>query len=400
MNDALGDDGWLDHRRESWVWIRDRFIPYPFQNNLRNLPQDLMWECLSGLFDVQSKSGEDRSPENFGDWIDQSFGNGIASCFMRPYNYKVWSYRPEKMAYQWIGERVATTDLKRITRNILFDQDDVSWGPNDTFRFPKRGGTGAIWNAVAAMIPQHHFHLESELCEVDPERKIATIKSGDGTREISYEVMLNTSPLDLFMQKVEGIDPRVVKNAACLLHSSSHIIGIGMVGSPPVHLEDKCWMYFPEDDCPFYRVTVFSNYSPQNAPAGEYWSLMAETSESEDKPENEAGLIDETIQGLINTGLLTESDEIASRWKFSARYAYPTPSLHRDDILREVHPVLEALDIYSRGRFGGWKYEVSNQDHSLMQGVEWANRLVLGVPEITYPRPDVANANYARKQQG
>ena len=24
----------------------------------------------------------------------------------------------------------------------------------------------------------------------------------------------------------------------------------------------KSWMYFPEDNCPFYRVTYLSNYSP------------------------------------------------------------------------------------------------------------------------------------------
>ena len=30
-----------------------------------------------------------------------------------------------------------------------------------------------------------------------------------------------------------------------------------------------------------------------------------------------------------------------------------------------------------------WKYEVSNTDHTLMQGVELVNRLLLGEPEIT-----------------
>ena len=34
----------------------------------------------------------------------------------------------------------------------------------------------------------------------------------------------------------------------------------------PPRIGDKCWLYFPEDDCPFYRATVFSNYSPYNCP--------------------------------------------------------------------------------------------------------------------------------------
>jgi hypothetical protein len=34
--------------------------------------------------------------------------------------------------------------------------------------------------------------------------------------------------------------------------------------------------------------------------------------------------------------------------------------------------------------FGGWKYEVSNQDHAFMQGVEALDRLISGKPETTY----------------
>jgi hypothetical protein len=48
-----------------------------------------------------------------------------------------------------------------------------------------------------------------------------------------------------------------------------------------------------------------------------------------------------------------------------------------------VIPYLEQHGIYSRGRFGMWKYEVANTDHSLMQGVELINRLLHGEPEQT-----------------
>jgi hypothetical protein len=46
-------------------------------------------------------------------------------------------------------------------------------------------------------------------------------------------------------------------------------------------------------------------------------------------------------------------------------------------------PYLESNGIYSRGRFGAWKYEVSNTDHSLMQGVEWVDHLLRGEAETT-----------------
>ena len=37
MDLALGADGWLSHQRESWCWVRRRWVPYPFQNNLHRL---------------------------------------------------------------------------------------------------------------------------------------------------------------------------------------------------------------------------------------------------------------------------------------------------------------------------------------------------------------------------
>jgi hypothetical protein len=65
-------------------------------------------------------------------------------------------------------------------------------------------------------------------------------------------------------------------------------------------------------------------------------------------------------------------------------YGYPVPCLQRDEALREIQPRLERLGIFSRGRFGGWKYEVGNMDHSVMQGVEWAERMIQNTNEKTY----------------
>ena len=68
------------------------------------------------------------------------------------------------------------------------------------------------------------------------------------------------------------------------------------------------------------------------------------------------------------------------------------PTLGRDAALREILTVLEGRDVYSRGRFGAWKYEVSNQDHSFAQGVEVVDRLVSGAPERTLNDPAAVNA--------
>ncbi|MDY7001480.1 MAG: hypothetical protein SVS15_06830, partial [Thermodesulfobacteriota bacterium] len=81
---------------------------------------------------------------------------------------------------------------------------------------------------------------------------------------------------------------------------------------------------------------------------------------------------------------ISESD-VSSCW-FSTRLITSFKFFFSCGLIKKVtiQPYLEAADIYSRGRFGGWKYEVGNMDHSLMQGVEWAEMMVQGKAEQVY----------------
>lgn len=384
LMDLLLGDKWLFHERESWVWMKNRFVPYPFQNNIRYLPKDDMWKCLSGIIELYKKGPSGKTPENFRKWILETFGEGIAELFMFPYNYKVWAYPPEKMNFTWIGERVAVTDLKRVAENIIYEKDDLSWGPNNTFRFPLSGGTGEIWKQLYSRLDKTKISLNSEATAIDTKKKEITINK----RKVKYDALISTIPLDKFLLMSDIKDKSAAKK---LMHSSTNVFGLGLKGNAPEHLKKKCWMYFPESDSPFYRVTVFSNYSPNNVPdIKKQWSLMLEVSESPDKPVNHKTIKEEVIQGAINTKLIKSREDIIDYWEHHESYGYPTPSVDRDEGLKILKP-LEKIGIYSRGRFGAWKYEVSNQDHSLMQGVEVINKLILGEEEMTVWHPEIVN---------
>jgi protoporphyrinogen oxidase len=207
-----------------------------------------------------------------------------------------------------------------------------------------------------------------------------------------YDFVISTMPVDLLAPLVTPHDAGVVAAAKQLVHSSTNIVGLGLAGATPPALKTKCWIYFPEANAPFYRATVFSNYSPAHVPdPTKFWSLMTETSESPKKPVDQATLVEQTIEGALATGLITSRAEVVSTWSFRAEYGYPTPTIDRDRHLARVLPALEAKQIFSRGRFGGWKYEASNQDHSMMQGVELVDRLLRDTPEVTWPTPAIAN---------
>jgi protoporphyrinogen oxidase len=395
MDDLLGTDGWLYHDRESWVWIAGRFVPYPFQLNLHRLPESERAACLRGLDEAaMAASQSSGAPNNFGEWIDRTFGAGIAAVFMRPYNRKVWARDPELMDWRWIGDRVAVADVARVRENIRLQRDDVSWGPNNRFRFPRRGGTGAVWEALAKQ-------LRARVAGASPLIFGASVKHVDTTerrvaladgREFQYEQLISTMPLDRLVAMSDlARDLRAA--ARDLEYSSTHIIGVGLHGTPPAALAQKCWMYFPEANCPFYRVTHFSHYSPNNVPDhASQWSLMAEVSESAHRPVDEADVAADVVRGLVATSLVASEAQVHHVWHTRLEHGYPVPSRTRDRGLGGIQSTFEARGVFSRGRFGAWKYEVSNQDHSFAQGVEAVDAWLDGSEEITLRRPDEVNA--------
>ena len=164
-----------------------------------------------------------------------------------------------------------------------------------------------------------------------------------------------------------------------------HIIGVGLQGAQPETLRKKCWMYFPEASSPYYRVTVFSNYSPRNVPPiDDGWSLMAEVCDTPHRPVDPATLRSSVLAAMERDRLIPPGTRVLSFWQHREEHGYPTPFLYRDEVLRTISNELEAHRIFSRGRFGAWLYEVSNQDHSFMQGVELVDRWMDGSEEKVF----------------
>jgi protoporphyrinogen oxidase len=289
------------------------------------------------------------------------------------------------MSAHWLGDRVARPDVAAIRQRVESGHTDERWGPNRTFRFPARGGTGEIWRRLAAGLNSSRVRFEARVLSVNTAARRLRLSRG---QTIAYDALISTMPLDSL---VAISDMKTLSHhARGLVHNSVHVIGYGLKGSIPGEAEGMCWLYFPEPEDPFYRVTMFSHYSPANAPEGCY-SVMAEVAESPAKPVNRREVVASSLTRLRAAGLVGAGDKVVSCWTRRLERAYPVPSLGRDAALDAILPALEERSVYSRGRFGAWKYEVGNMDHSYAQGVEIADRLATGKPEITIARPSYVN---------
>lgn len=162
---------------------------------------------------------------------------------MRPYNFKVWAVPTTRMQCQWLGERVAAPNLKIVTKNLILNKTAGNWGPNATFRFPAHGGTGGIWKAVAKTLPRNKFMMDTKVVKVDLEKKSVQLCNG---RRISFNKLVSTMPVDELASMIgdgSTTTKAVQEGVEDLYYSSTHVIGIGIRGTRPDRIGDKCWVF-------------------------------------------------------------------------------------------------------------------------------------------------------------
>jgi protoporphyrinogen oxidase len=383
--DALLDrlvDDWHYVRPVRGAWMWDRFIPYPVQRNIGRFPQSEIDRVIDGFRSRPATAGSD-----FGSLLRSQFGDGLVEAVLGPLNRKMWATEPTAMGTEWTGHRsgssetnVPLIDVDEVLADIEAGRDRPAWDDQTRIRYPGKGGTGAIWEAVLAALPTDRVHLGTGIERLSTADRTLTLTNG---RRIRYGQVITSMPLDLLLKALAD-RPDLTQRASELRPVRTTVVGVGLRGYPPDALAEMCSLYIPEPRYSMWRLTVLSNYSPHCVPTDTpHWSLLAEVNTSDAGATDLDALVETVVDDLTSLGFVDPS-AIATTWRRHLGHGYPVPLLGRDALLRDLHKQLEAMGIYSRGRFGGWKYEVSNQDHAFMQGVEVVDRILSGRPETTF----------------
>lgn len=347
-------------KRNSFIYLKGKLIPYPFQANLNYLPLIDRIKSIKGFF-IRKRI----NPSNFEEWIVTTFGKGMAELFFFPYNRKLWKYPLSEITPDFIALFVPPACLFRSKRDL---------GYNVEFLYPKEG-IGEFTSAFAKGLPFFH----GEVKKID-ERYVSFTKGN-----ISYDRLVSTIPLPEFISMLD-LGEDIPARANSLIWNSVFCLNIGIRGnlflpdysgrddfsSPTKSPLGFHWIYFPEEHFPFYRVGSFTNISPMMAPEG-HSSLWVETSYRGKRPENK--IIDKIIEILSNLGFFNRNS-VDHILPLDIPYAYPIYDKERKEILYYLENYLEKCNITLAGRFGGWKY--SYMEESILEGKRIAEELCRG----------------------
>ncbi len=358
---SLLGDNFRALQRSAWIYSSGTITPYPYQTNLFGLPASVIFENLMGLFEARMAPAG--LVKNFEEWICSTFGKGFAEQFMLPFNRKLWAADLQKMGFQWIADRVPQPDFAQILAGALALGTD-HFGPNATFWYPRTGGITALASSFQNFIPP--VRTNARAIRIDSKSRFIYFEHGN---RCHYSNLISTIPLPRLVHIIDDVPDRIRELAVSLRANRVITVNIGIDRS---EISDKHWIYFPDADLEFHRISFPMNFSNDLVPEGTS-SIMVEISESDMRPIERKGLIARTIHQLRHIGVLREDDRILCSGITEIDPAYVIYGLDHDEVLNEIQHYLRERGIFSCGRFGAWRY--LNMDHAILSGkeaAEWA----------------------------
>ncbi len=341
------------HKRKAFVITHGAQVPFPFQNNLYGLPEDIVSRCVNSALEAY-KNKTFTVDGSFKNRALALYGKEICDIFMFPYNTKLWQFDLAKLTDQWCGKFVPQSSLEDIIKGA-YCRRRKDFGYNTTFFYPKKGGCGALCEVLASKTP--NIETDAQIKQIDIKNKTVTVNG----KKLPYKILVNTTPLNRLGKILKGLPQDIKDCFAKLKHNTVKVINIAAEGKT----KEGHWFYFPEQKYPFYRIGVQSAFSANNAPKNTC-SFYVETG---DTPVN----TDDIIKHMRALGFIEQNAQILITDIIKIKEAYPIYDTDYKEALKKIIDYLAQQNIYLLGRYGAWEY--SFMEKSLLDGGELARKI-------------------------
>ncbi len=347
--------------RNGRVWLDGELVPTPMQHQVDELPTDLRPDAPAATLD---------------DYYRNHLGARLHAQFFKPFTEKMWATPLERIDHTWTSLRSGSS-----ARNMpaVRARAEAPAAPLPTFAYPE-GGTGALWDAIAARLDPDGLLRSTRVCRIDLERREAHLADGG---VIGFVDCVSSMPLTTLLRSVAR--PEWAARSTGLVANATLLVGLGYAGAPPDALADTSWLYCPDKDVAWHRASVLSHCDPANAGSGRF-SVLCEVGHSAFRVVDRATAVASCREELATLG--ADPAGLVSTWVRDLPRGHPVPTLGRDALLRDVDAGLIRCGVRSRGRFGGWRYESCNQDYAFQQGVEAVEAIMAGSREDAYWHPE------------
>jgi protoporphyrinogen oxidase len=332
-------------RKRSAIRYAGRYVDYPFQKNIHQLPQDEFIDCLHDLYFARAPlellTPEERAArecageaDSFEAMLYAKFGRAIAEKFLVPYNEKLYATKLSRLDIDAMGRFFPHADLSDVVRNMK-RPDNASY--NTYFTYPE-GGAIQYVRALASAVTTERIAVSEPVVAIDLAARVARTPR----REVRYEQLVSSAPFDRLLRLCG-----VPHDASVFTSNKVLVFNLGFDGKGPC---DQHWVYYPSRETIFYRVGFYDNIFDADR-----MSLYVEIGLSTDASVDVDATRERVLSDLRREGVIDRQRLVA--WHhvvMDPAYVHITRASIAETA--RLRAELRARGVHSIGRYGGWTY--------------------------------------------
>jgi protoporphyrinogen oxidase len=378
LKNILGDDFRVCRKKAAQFFMR-RMIDFPVRplHFFGQMDKVLILKIMAELVYFRFKNLVCETMDySFKHWVTNRFGSTMYDLYFKPYTEKVWGIDPSMLDPRTASERIAFNSVFDIILQTLsytlFNKEQYGSAHNPlkhTFYYAKHG--------IGHLCDKLKEECEAAGCKVELnwELESATIKdsrahsitSTKGDVQRGFDVLVNTVPITVLNSAFDrddlNTDLRFRSMVFCYLDV------------PAPKLDNFHWIYFPEKEYSFQRITDFSHFNADMTREG-HTGLCAEIAcfeEDELWSMDDAKIVEKTIKELLASGLLKDAAGVKG-WVTREKHAYPLQiNGFIEHVAKSVEFIKTIPNLVTSGRQGLFKY--CNMNECMEMAIELADSI-------------------------
>ncbi|MFH0859830.1 MAG: FAD-dependent oxidoreductase [Candidatus Altiarchaeota archaeon] len=375
---------WQVLERRSRIYMAGRFFDYPLRvsNAILTMPPVTSLQIMADyLKSAVTRRILPQADVSFEDWVVNRFGRKLYEIYFKPYNEKLWRIPPNRMSADWASQRISLLNLWDTIVKTVFKGGDEPRTYVSKFNYPVSGGIGSISAALKESVEKSggKVYLDANVKSIERNKEedaVTGITYQYEGREHSakYDLIVSSIPVTSLIRLLSPKPPEWILKKNNKLKFKALIFYYVVVGGKTI--SDDHWVYIPQKNLIFNRISEPRNFSRNNVPA-ERNIVCAEIScdvgdDIWHMPEEK--MRESVVAGLEELGFM-KADEVLECFSHREPHAYPVYDLGYKINLNHLKKYLSGYgNLISLGRNGLFTYD--NMDHSVIMGLKAADAVI------------------------
>jgi protoporphyrinogen oxidase len=345
------DNEFILARRNAKILLGRKFIGYPIENHLYQLPEGQLTPIINELLEIITDGKKEISAyDNFKDFLIGNFGSKLYDLYFGPYNSKIWNTDISKVPLGWLDGKLPMPQINEVIISNIIKKEESAM-VHSSFYYPKRDGSQYIIDRLSQKLD---INLSYEVVNIKEEQGHLILNNGD----FRTDILIYCGDVRRLASIIE-IEDNDLKNAL------NSVINLPSNGTSNFLCEtddnDLSWLYLPEEKFKAHRIIYTGNFSSTNNEGSGRKTCVVEFSGKQDEA------------SMVNELKLLPGNLVPLAFNYEPN-SYIIQQKGTHDKIVGLKKLLGKFNIYLLGRFAEWEYY--NMDKCIERAMELSSKLL------------------------